>query len=187
MQTASRIFFLVILVVVSYVAGTWNNRRVTEGNSAGLAVRKVLYYQCPMHPGIQSDKPGPAPCCGMEMVPVFADDVSGAWSATSLPPGTVRISAEKQQVIGLRTALVEKTAEGRTMRLVGRVSADETRIYRIKAALRVGSKRPTTIRSAVCKQKFDKDPKPYLLKAANSEAGAPAFFANGHLSLEARR
>jgi Cu(I)/Ag(I) efflux system membrane fusion protein len=33
----------------------------------------ILYYVDPMHPAYRSDKPGIAPDCGMELVPVYAD------------------------------------------------------------------------------------------------------------------
>jgi protein SCO1/2 len=36
--------------------------------------RKVLYFACPMHTHVHSDKPGKAPCCGMRFEPVFAQD-----------------------------------------------------------------------------------------------------------------
>ena len=37
------------------------------------AERRVLYWQDPMHPQYTSDKPGKAPDCGMDLVPVYAD------------------------------------------------------------------------------------------------------------------
>lgn len=43
--------------------------------------RKILYYQDPMHPSYKSDKPGIAPDCGMQLVPVYASDEGSAPSA----------------------------------------------------------------------------------------------------------
>jgi len=54
---------------------------------------------------------------------------------SSLPPGSISITPEKQQVIGVRTAIVEKTALNHTIRTVGRVAADETRTYRLIASV----------------------------------------------------
>ena len=53
----------------------------------------------------------------------------------SLPPGTVRIIPEKQQIIGVRIGQVEKAPQRYALRTLGRVAADETRVYRINAAV----------------------------------------------------
>ena len=91
-----------------------------------------------MNPAHTSDKPGIAPC-GMKMEPVYADEGSTgqrrAASPSSLLPGTVKVSPEKQQVIGVRLGQVEKASANHVLRTPGRVIADETRIYRINAAI----------------------------------------------------
>jgi Cu(I)/Ag(I) efflux system membrane fusion protein len=74
----------------------------------------------------------------MKMEPVYADEgLSRQESGTTspMPPGTVRITPEKQQVIGVRTAVVEKAAVNHAIRTVGRVTADETRVYRLVAGV----------------------------------------------------
>ena len=53
---------------------------------------------------------------------------------SSMPPGTVKITPEKQQIIGVKLGTVEKKAVTHTLRILGRVAADETRTYRILAA-----------------------------------------------------
>ena len=89
--------------------------------------RKVLYWQDAMNPGMRSNKPGKAPD-GMDLVPVYADE-SGAGS--NMPPGTTHISAEKQQLIGVQYGTVESRPLTRTIRAVGRLTYDETRITHI--------------------------------------------------------
>ena len=42
---------------------------------------KVLYYTCPMHPSVKSDKPGDCSICGMALQPVYADN-----AGTNTPP-----------------------------------------------------------------------------------------------------
>lgn len=46
-------------------------------------------------------------------------------------PGTVRISPEKQQMIGVRVEKVERSSHGHTLRTLGRVAADENLVYRV--------------------------------------------------------
>jgi len=52
---------------------------------------------------------------------------------TDLPPGTVRISPDRQQMVGVRTGIVEKTAGEHFIRAFGRVVPDEKRVYRLVA------------------------------------------------------
>jgi RND family efflux transporter MFP subunit len=53
--------------------------------------------------------------------------------ASSLPPGTVRVTPDKQQMVGVRTGVVEKAAVEHFVRTVGWVAADEKRVYRLVA------------------------------------------------------
>jgi RND family efflux transporter MFP subunit len=52
---------------------------------------------------------------------------------SSRPPGTVRITPERQQVIGVRTGIVGKAAVEHFIRTVGRIAPDEKRVYRLVA------------------------------------------------------
>jgi RND family efflux transporter MFP subunit len=89
--------------------------------------RKILYYQDPMHPWNKFDKPGIAPDCGMKLVPVYADkQLTGA--AGPLPPGAVQISPARQQLMGVTTAVADYRPVEKTIRTVGQVAIDETRL-----------------------------------------------------------
>lgn len=87
---------------------------------------KILYYVDPMNPSNKTDKPGKAPC-GMDMVPVYEDEQS----TESQPPGTVKISPEKQQLIGVQFGETSEIQLSKTVRAVGRAAFDETRIHHI--------------------------------------------------------
>jgi membrane fusion protein, copper/silver efflux system len=126
---------LLLIAACSFLAGYWVNHN-SGGHKTGEA-RRILYYADPMNPAFKSDKPGIAPC-GMPLEPVYADQSSsitgGADLRASMPPGTVRISPEKQQLIGVKVISVEKAPWNHTLRVLGRVVPDETRIYRVIAA-----------------------------------------------------
>lgn len=62
-------------------------------------------------------------------------DNKGKEDSDSQAPGTVEISPARQQLIGLKIGVVEKKPVVHTFRIPGRVAADETRIYRINAAV----------------------------------------------------
>jgi RND family efflux transporter MFP subunit len=107
--------------------------------SADKGGRKILYWVDPMHPAYKSDKPGIAPDCGMKLEPVYADGGAASAPAAGREPahaddtstmaaGTVRITPEKQQLIGVKYEQVETGGGSRTIRAVGRVAIDETRI-----------------------------------------------------------
>ena len=90
-----------------------------------------------MHPSYKSDKPGIAPDCGMELVPVYEDgSMSGPGGAPAgSPPGTVQVSSEKQQLLGVQVGAVERSDKAHNLRVLGRVAADETKLYFINATV----------------------------------------------------
>ncbi len=90
------------------------------------AERKILYWYDPMHPQYKSDKPGTAPDCGMDLVPKYADE-----QPMSMAPGSVMISADKQQLIGMRTAEVKRERLVRDVRTTGQIVADETKVAHV--------------------------------------------------------
>lgn len=90
--------------------------------------RRIAYWYDPMHPNYKSDKPGIAPDCGINLVPKYADELEAMQDMT---PGTVMLSTEKQQLIGVRTTAARRDRLTRILRTVGRVEMDETRISRV--------------------------------------------------------
>jgi membrane fusion protein, copper/silver efflux system len=128
------VFILALLVgafLTGYLSGSGKS---PEKNRAE---RQVLYYVDPMNPSHTSDRPGTAPC-GMKMEPVYADAAPAGARAgkvpSSLPTGTVSISPEKQQLIGVRLGRAEKTPWTYTLRTLGKVAVDETRYFRLVSA-----------------------------------------------------
>ena len=120
---------LLILLAVLFLAGSWYGKTVAGQNAAGG--RRILHYVDPMNPSHTSPEPGLAPC-GLQMEPVYAED-GGQGAGSAMPPGSVKITPEKQQIIGVRVATVEKSPWTYTLRTVGKVAVDETRAYRLNA------------------------------------------------------
>jgi Cu(I)/Ag(I) efflux system membrane fusion protein len=118
---------VVVAIGASYGLGRYHPQPATGGNTG----RRVLYYVDPMHPAYKSDKPGVAPDCGMQLEPVFAGDAAPSTSAAQLPAGAVGIDGATQRLLGIRVAPVEKSGATRTIRVVGRVVPEDTRVYRI--------------------------------------------------------
>ena len=125
--------FAVVLAAGFFLAGAWYNQRATV--KAGVHEgRRILYYQDPMHPAYKSDKPGIAPDCGMRLEPVYAGSESESRGRASSSTGSIHINARQQRSIGLQTETVTPTAGVHTLRVLGRVVLDETRIYHVAAA-----------------------------------------------------
>lgn len=82
--------------------------------------RKVLYYRNPM--GLADTSAVPKKdSMGMDYIPVFADE--GAEE-----PGTVKISLDRVQRLGIRTAKATRQAVSESVVLTGTVTADERRL-----------------------------------------------------------
>jgi Cu(I)/Ag(I) efflux system membrane fusion protein len=92
--------------------------------------KKILYWVDPMHPAYKSDKPGIAPDCGMQLVPVYAD-AAAPGASTVNGYANVKLTSDRQQLIGVQTGMTEMRSLGRSVRTVGRVAVDETRLYKI--------------------------------------------------------
>ena len=123
---------LLLTMALSYLAGSMG--RTNPETTSAAEGRRILYYHDPMHPAYKSDKPGIAPDCGMQLEPVYADGESGTSdSKESFPAGTLHVSADKQQLIGVRVIEVTRASATHTLRALGRVAADETRIAGISA------------------------------------------------------
>jgi len=63
-----------------------------------------------------------------------SDKILAAETGETAVPGTVEISPSRRQKIGVKVALVEKKPMVHTFRALGRIEADETRVYRINAS-----------------------------------------------------
>lgn len=117
-----------LLAIVSTRTGS------QAGSSGELAAdhsakRKVLYWQDPMHPAYKSNKPGKAPDCGMDLVPIYEIVVSQA--TANFPQGAFQISSEKQQLIGVQYGETAYKSVSKILRAAGRLAYDETKIARI--------------------------------------------------------
>ena len=87
------------------------------------AEREILYWVAPMDPNFRRDEPGKSPM-GMDLVPVYADEVSSK-------PGVVTIDPTLVNNLGVRTAMAERGTLPRLVETVGYVSYDEDTLQHI--------------------------------------------------------
>lgn len=79
--------------------------------------REILYWRAPMDPTYIRSEPGKSPM-GMELVPVYADEVQGGPS--------IRIDPVTEQNMGVRYDVVRQGPIEKTVRTVGQVDYDES-------------------------------------------------------------
>jgi RND family efflux transporter MFP subunit len=120
---------LLVLALVA-VAAFFIGRGSSTGEAAGQTAmttetaattdgeRKIIYWRAPMNPSEIYDQPGKSRM-GMDLVPVYEDEASGA--------GVVSIDPVTMQNIGVRTAPVVIVPLERTVRTTGRFAVNEQR------------------------------------------------------------
>jgi Cu(I)/Ag(I) efflux system membrane fusion protein len=105
----------------------------TGGAAEPSGPRRILYYRNPMNPSATSPVPMKDDM-GMDYVPVYSDEGHAGRGQQGDVPGltSVDITPERVQLIGVRTAVVERSALGGRLELVGFITPDETRLRRVQ-------------------------------------------------------
>jgi membrane fusion protein, copper/silver efflux system len=145
-------WFVAAFAVLLGVAGVVAYRTGLFGGGARGPVAVVdEKYTCGMHPWIISDRPGDCPICGMKLTKIsetpppevaeqmmseaddfFSDKPAGA--APASPPSglaTIRVGEEALRVAGVQTAAAVRERVSRSVRTVGIVVPDETRVRHV--------------------------------------------------------
>jgi len=121
-----------IAVAAALTAGYWLGARGSAapdaapaaGPSATKTERKVLYYRNPM--GLQDTSPVPKKDpMGMDYIPVFEGGEPPAKA------GTVKISLDKVQLLGVRTEPAAERELRRLIEAVGTIQANERLLYKV--------------------------------------------------------
>ena len=108
--------------VYSFMAPTNSGK----SSSAVTAEKKPLYWVAPMDANYKRDKPGKSPM-GMDLVPVYDDGGKGPDEG----PGTIRISPDVVNNLGVRTAIVSYKSLHTEINTVGYVAYDEDKLVHI--------------------------------------------------------
>lgn len=131
-----KIYWVIALIVIlgfGIIAGgffinrSFQSKRV-EGSISVKKERKVLFYRHPMNPKITSKTPQKDEM-GMDYIPVYDEETPEETQ------GTVVISPEKIQKIGVRTEEAKKGTLKHTIRTVGRIEPDESRVFDVNTKI----------------------------------------------------
>ncbi len=120
---------LIISVLAALAAGIGIGKFMVPANTPGSGPgdaaneREILYWVAPMDPQFRRDGPGKSPM-GMDLVPVYADEVDSQ-------PGVVSIDPAVVNKLGVRTALAERSSLPRLVDTTAHVSYDEDTVQHV--------------------------------------------------------
>jgi len=103
---------------------------ITEpGPAPATGGRKIAYYRSPMDPSVRSATPAKDEM-GMDYVPVYADELETGPAAVP-GRGTVTLTAERRQLLGVRSEEVKEARLEHVIRTVARLAVDERRVSHV--------------------------------------------------------
>jgi Cu(I)/Ag(I) efflux system membrane fusion protein len=113
----------VMLIVGVLIGRAWNTAALPSAEPEPSTARQILYWVAPMDPDFRRDEPGKSPM-GMDLVPVYADEVDGR-------PGVVSIDPTIVQNLGVRTDVARQGSLSRRIETVGYVGYDEDTVQHV--------------------------------------------------------
>ncbi len=126
MSSFKTVAVLLVGVVLGATAMRFWPSDASDGGESASGERKPLYWVAPMDPNYKRDKPGKSPM-GMDLIPVYPEDLAGGNDS----PGTVKISPDVVNNLGVRTAPVQSIRMVDTIQTVGHVEYAEDRLEHV--------------------------------------------------------
>lgn len=137
-RSRSAIISLVIVAIVAFSLGgfMWGGGdSMLSSDSNGEHVHETsgkspepTIWTCSMHPQIRLPKPGKCPICFMDLIPVETGSSGG-----ELDPKQIRMSETAVELAGVETTPVTRAYAERSVRMVGKLDYDETKVSYITA------------------------------------------------------
>ncbi len=134
-------FVTLFVFIFAAGAGIWTARMIwspagpvhehPEQQAHSTVEEQARVWTCSMHPQIRLPHPGRCPICAMDLIPVTEQSGRGAGEARSLRE--IRLSPQAERLAEIRTHPVERKFLQATLRMVGRIDYDETRVANIAA------------------------------------------------------
>jgi membrane fusion protein, copper/silver efflux system len=94
----------------------------TDEHDHSIHAESETTWTCSMHPQIRQGEPGDCPICGMDLIPLEDDSQEG------VDPAAINMSPTAMQLANVRTATVGTAEPVKSIRLTGKVQADERRV-----------------------------------------------------------
>ncbi len=123
-----------LLLIAAFAAGRISGRlqsaAATDGDrphTVEAADAQARIWTCSMHPQIRQPGPGQCPICGMDLVPVTDQ------SSADEHPRRLVVTETARRLMEVQVAPVERRHPVATIRMVGRIAYDETRLKHLTA------------------------------------------------------
>lgn len=118
---------VVVVVVIVFVIGLMfggggSPSGHEHGEGAASTAAKAQIWTCSMHPQIRQPKPGQCPLCGMDLIP------AAAGGEEELSPRQLKLTPSAIKLASIQTARVARRSVASDIRMVGKVTTDETRV-----------------------------------------------------------
>jgi len=131
------IISLVIVAVVAFFLGGFLFKGGEESGTTGskdahehadaTASKEPQWWTCSMHPQIKLPKPGKCPICFMDLIPIESG------GGDDLDPNQIRMSQTAVELANIQTTPVTRAYAERSIRMVGKLDYDESRVSYITA------------------------------------------------------
>lgn len=135
MKKSLLIVLILLALLLGVLTGVLLGRDFFAGDPAKSSAqeeKKILYWVAPMDPNFRRDGPGKSPM-GMDLIPVYAGGNQAKQASTAA--GTVTISPQVENNLGVRTAPAEKSALSTPIETVGLVQLDEDKLHHVHTRL----------------------------------------------------
>ncbi len=129
MKPSNKLNIMITSAAVGLVLGIATTLIVSGGSSGGVHAtpeKDPLYWVAPMDPNYRRDEPGKSPM-GMDLIPVFDEGEK----TNDEGPGTIYISPDVVNNLGVRAHLVERSPLHSEIVTVGYVQYDEDKLIHI--------------------------------------------------------
>ena len=136
-RTMGTVRWALVGLMALAAAGAWGYHVATRSSSSVVQGQKFI---CPMHPQILTDHKGECPICGMDLVRTASAAAPAAMpappAAAAAAPGIpglvpVELSADRIQLMGMRTSVATQEKLGTSLRAVGFVAPTEDGVVSI--------------------------------------------------------
>ncbi len=115
----------VAVLIFVFMTGYWSSGEPMP--SAQQENFTATEWTCSMHPQIRQPNPGSCPLCGMDLIPATSS------RAEAGGPTQITLSERARALAGVMTQPVQRKFVHKEIRIVGKITFDETRVHYITA------------------------------------------------------